>query len=119
MTTTNADTLLSEAARTDARQGVPLVALLSTPLVPPDGWAEIRPAIERRLKLGIAQGEVAGAANSTSTRICELERGRRRVTPHWIERYCNAVDRCAEALKEQRRQKTRERIDTSLPWVKE
>ncbi len=118
MTIEHADQLLTEAATTDARRDVP-VALIHTPLVPPDGWEELRPWIERRHALGVAQGQIAGAANTTATVICELERGRRRVTPRWIERYREAVERCEAALDERRRQAARSRIDRSLPWVEE
>jgi len=117
MTTENADRLLTEAATTNARRGVPVAEILSAPLVPPDGWVELRPWIERRLSLGITQGEVAGAANSTSNIICEIERGRRRITPRWAARYREAVERCEAALKERRREAARARIDRTLPWT--
>ena len=117
MTTQNADTLLTEAAKTDARRAVPLGRILQVPLVPPDGWAELRPWIERRYALGVSQGELAAAANSAANIISELERGRRRITPHWAKRYREAVERCEAALDERRRQAARSRIDRSLPWV--
>ena len=74
------------------------------PLVPPDGWEDLRPWVELRRAREIAQGQIAGAANTTSTIICELERGRRRITPRWIERYRDAVERCVAALDERRRE---------------
>jgi len=117
MATERADALLRSAARTDARRSVPLESLVEAPLVPPDGWEELRPWIERRLSLGIAQGQVAGAANTTSTIICEIERGRRRITPRWAARYREAVERCEAALKERRREAARARIDRTLPWT--
>lgn len=116
-TTENADTLLAEAAKTDARRAVPLGRILQTPLVPPDGWVELRPWIERRYALGVSQGELAGAANTRPTMINELERGRRRITPTWAKRYREAVERCEAALDERRRQAARSRIDRSLPWA--
>jgi predicted transcriptional regulator len=116
MTIKHADQLLTEAATTDARRDVP-VALIHTPLVPPDGWEDLRPWIELRRARGIAQGQIAGAANTTSTIICELERGRRRITPRWVERYRDAVERCVAALDEQRREAARARVDRTLPWV--
>jgi len=99
-TTKNADRLLIQAAATDARRTVPVAAILHTPLVPPDGWEELRPFVERRYRLGLKQGEVAAAANCSATKVCQLERGRCRITPRWIRLYCEAIARCERALEE-------------------
>lgn len=77
---------------------------ITQPLVPPDGWEELRPLIEMRVSLGIQQGEIAGAANATPSMINSLERGRRKITRHWICRYGEALKACERALKERQRE---------------
>jgi len=68
------------------------------PLVPPIGWEELRPWVKLRHELGLTQGQISGAANCAPTVISELERGCRRITPRWIERYSDAVSRYQMAL---------------------
>ena len=100
----NADRLLTEAAGTDARRDTPTVGeLLDLPLVPPDGWHELAPFIAERKRLGLSGAVLAGAMSTTPTIVSELERGRRRITTHWLERYTAAVARCREALAERER----------------
>lgn len=117
MTAKSADILLAAAAKTDARRHVPYGTLIH-PLVPPNGWEELRPLIELRVSLGIQQGEIAGAANATPSMINSLERGRRKITRYWIYKYGEALKACERALKERRREDARQTIDTTLPWVK-
>ena len=116
MTAKSADILLAAAAKTDARRHVPYGTLIQ-PLVPPNGWEELRPLIELRVSLGIQQGEIAGAANATPSMINSLERGRRKITRYWDYKYGEALKACERALKERRREDARQTIDTSLPWV--
>ena len=56
--------------------------------------------MQLRRELELTQGQLAGAANCSPTVISELERGCRRITPRWVERYRDAVERCQAAIEE-------------------
>lgn len=69
------------------------------PLAPPKGWDDLRPLIEARLRLGLTQGELAGAMSVAQSRVSMLERGRVPVTAASLRRYRDALLRCAKHIR--------------------
>ena len=73
------------------------------PLIPCEGWQNFAPLVERRRSLGFTQGEVAGVMGTSAPLVCTSERGQRRITPRFRERYAEALDRLEGALRARER----------------
>ena len=69
------------------------------PLVEPDGWSEFSRLAAKRRELGFTQIQVAGAMGTSSSLVCNTEKGYRRVTPRFRERYAAALERLENAVK--------------------
>ena len=70
---------------------------IKTPPVMPTGWAELRPLIERRLKRGWRQADVAAAADIQASTISRAERGAGPVSVTLIHKYREALARLQKA----------------------
>ena len=74
--------------------------IVPKPLLEPDGWAAFRPQVARRLRSEITQAQVAGAMGTSPSLVSLAERGQRRITSSFRERYAGALDRLLVAIRE-------------------
>lgn len=69
------------------------------PSIRPEGWSHLKPLVERRVRLGLSQGELSAATGIAVADICRAERGRiARVTEAYLARYREGLDKLEHAL---------------------
>lgn len=74
----------------------------TVPRIKPEGWRQLRPLIKRRVALDITQGELGVAMGTHGSNVSKAERGQVRITPEWLTRYADALDRIEDATNELR-----------------
>ena len=71
-----------------------------TPPIELPGWRELAPHVARRMRSGITQGALAGVMGTSPGLLSLTERGQRRVTAAFHNRYIEALDRLIAAMAE-------------------